>query len=93
MEMTMREKRIQSGLTLRDISNVLGKGFSEAKISLAERGLSSVSASDQAAILEAIERLAPLNQHRRRIAQILRDMDFAPLVADVREARQAAVGA
>jgi transcriptional regulator with XRE-family HTH domain len=91
MKMTMREKRIQSGLTLRDISNALGKGFSQAKISLAERGLTNISVSDQVVILEAIERLTPLNQHRHRIAEIVRDMDFAPFVADVRAARCAAV--
>jgi hypothetical protein len=72
-------------LTLRDISNALRKGFSQAKVSLAERGLISLSDQDKKAILEAIERLAPLQQHRRRIVAIARDIDFAPFVADVRE--------
>lgn len=81
----IREKRVKLGLTLRDISNALGKGFSQAKISLAERGLTNLSVRDQAVILEAIERLAPLHQQRRRIVAIARDMDFAPFVADVRD--------
>jgi hypothetical protein len=93
METIMRERRIQSGLTLRDISNALGGGFSQARVSLAERGLINLPAHDEKAILDTIERLAPLHQHRRRIVAIARDMDFAPFVADVREARCAAAHA
>jgi transcriptional regulator with XRE-family HTH domain len=87
METILRGKRMQSGLTLRELAKALGEGFSPARVSLAERGLISLPAHDKTAILETIERLAPLHQHRRRIAAIARDIDFAPFVADVREAR------
>jgi transcriptional regulator with XRE-family HTH domain len=89
----IQKRRLEAGLTLRVIAKAMGPGFSPARLSNMERGLTNLSAGDQAAILEAIERLAPLDRHRRRIAQIVRDMDFAPLVADVHEARQAAVEA
>jgi len=88
--MAIREKRIKSGLTLRELAKALGDGFSPARVSLAERGLITLPARDEKAILEAIERLAPLQQHRRKIVEIARRMDFAQFVADVREARYSA---
>ena len=62
-------------------------------MSLAERGIIQIPAHDELAILEAITRLAPLSEGRRRIAEIARDLDLAPFVADVREARSAAAHA
>jgi hypothetical protein len=85
MGTVIREKRVRAGLTLRAISSALGKGFSQARISLGERSLADLSVSDQVVILEAIERLAPLEQQRRRIIQMARDVDFSQLVADERE--------
>ena len=93
METVMREKRIQAELTLREIGKALGKGFSAAKLSLAERARIKISAHDEVAILAGITRLGPLSKGRRRIVEVARDMDFAPFVADVREARCAAAQA
>jgi transcriptional regulator with XRE-family HTH domain len=91
MEETIQEivkkRRIEFGLTLRDLAKALGPGFSPARLSLSERGLVDMPAHDQRAVLEAIERLAPLCKHRRRIVELARDMDLAPFVADVRAAR------
>lgn len=88
MKTVMQYRRQKAGLTLRDIAKALGPGFSPARLSLCERGLIKAPAHDQAAILETIERLAPLHQQRQRIARMVRDMDFAPFVADVRDARR-----
>jgi hypothetical protein len=90
METVIRAKRVQSGLTLREIAKALGEGFSPARVSLAERGIIQIPVHDESAILETIARLAPLSEGRRRIVEIARDMDFAPFVAHVREARCAA---
>jgi hypothetical protein len=89
METVIREKRIQSRLTLRELAKALGEGFSPARLSLAERGIIKIPVHDELAIFEAIIRLAPLSEGRRRIVEVARDIDFAPFVADVREARYA----
>ena len=91
----IQKRRLEAHLTLREIAKAMGPGFSRARLSILERGLTNVPVptSDQAAILETIERLAPLHQHRRRIVAIARDMDFAPFVADVRDARRASAQA
>ena len=86
MKTSIRERRIQSGLTLREMSKALGWGFSPAKLSLAERGLVQIPEHEENAILEAIERLAPLCANRRRIVEIAREIDFAPLLTDLRQA-------
>jgi len=86
----IQKRRLEAGLTLREIAKAMGPGFSRARLSILERGLTNIPTGDQAAILETIERLAPLHQQRRRIVAIARDIDFAPFVADVRDARHAA---
>jgi len=85
----IQKRRLEAGLTLREIAKAMGPGFSRARLSILERGLTNVPARDQAAILETIDRLAPLHQHRRRIVAIARDIDFALFVTDVRDARSA----
>ena len=87
METIIQRKRIEARLTLRELARALEswRGFSRARLSLAERGLINIPASDKAVILEVIERLAPLHKQRRRIVAVARDMDFAPFVADMRD--------
>jgi hypothetical protein len=90
METIIQQRRREAGLTIRDLAKALGPGFSIGRLSMGERGLIDIPAHDEKAILGAIERLAPLHRHRRKILTLARDMDFGNLVADVREARCAA---
>ena len=90
MGTVIRQKRIESGLTLREIARALGPGFSLGKLSMGERGVIKLSARDEATILAVIRRLAPLSNGRRRIIKTARDMNLATFVADMREGRVAA---
>jgi hypothetical protein len=81
----LQQCRQISNVSLRELARVLGPGFSAARLSLAERGLIELPNGQELLILEVIGRLAPLCQNRRRILEAAREIDFAPLFADVRE--------
>ena len=71
MQTGLRSHRKAWGISLDDLSRVLGSGFSRARLSIAERGLIELTESERQVILEGIERLGILH------AQIRRDSDVA----------------
>jgi len=85
----IQKRRHEAGLTIRDLAKALGFGFSIGRLSMGERGLLKLPAEDQKVILGTIERLAPLCKHRRRIVELAKNIDFAPVIAEVRDARAA----
>jgi len=89
MKTAIQERRLQAGLTLRELAKAMGPNFSVAKLSLAERALIQIPAYEERMVLAAIDRLGPLCADRRRILEVAREVDFAPCLTDIREARAA----
>ena len=95
--MSIKQLREAAGISLRELSKELrrsfGRGFSPGWICLAETGKIQLRTRDEVAIKEAITRLAPAIENRRRIVATAKDLDLSPLLEDVREARFAAARA
>lgn len=71
-------------MSLRDLSRAMGRGFSTATLNLAERGVITLPKWKEAAILEAIDRLASLSECRKRIIETARAIDFSEYCDDIR---------
>jgi hypothetical protein len=89
MKTAIQDRRVKAGVTLRELAKALGPNFSTARLSLAERALIRIPAHEEKLILESIDRLGPLCANRRRIVEVAREVDFGPILADLREARAA----
>jgi hypothetical protein len=82
MQVELRNHRRAAGISLDELSAVLGPGFSRAKLSVAERGLIELSPSERQIVTEAIERLGLLRSHVRRVVDTAKGID---LCADLRQ--------
>jgi hypothetical protein len=79
------EMRKELGVSLDELSAVLGPGFSRARLSVLERGLRSASEAEQAVIASAIERIGRLRTQVRSIVRTASNIDLVPLCADIRQ--------
>lgn len=82
MKTKIQERRLAAGLTLRELAAGLGPGSSAATLSRIERALIQIAPHQEREILQVIDRLGPLCANRRRIVEIAKDIDFAPLVRE-----------
>ena len=87
MKTAIQDRRAKAGVTLRELAKAMGPNFSAARLSLAERGLVRIPTHEEKMVLAAIDRLEPLCADRRRIRTMANEIDFAPCLADIREAR------
>jgi hypothetical protein len=79
------EIRKELGVSLDELSAVLGPGFSRARLSVLERGLRPVSDAEQAVIASAIERIGQIRAQVRSVVRTASSIDLVPLCADIRQ--------
>lgn len=84
MELCCRERRRALGVSLDELAAALGPGFSRARLSVAERGLISLTNAEQQIILEAIERLGSVRLRVRSAIQMGR-VDSIGCCSDLRQ--------
>ena len=85
MNQGLKERRKQLGVSLDELACTLGRGFSRARLSVAERGLIELSEAEHEVISAAIERLGVLRSQLRRISETAASVDLVGLCADIRQ--------
>lgn len=85
MKQRLKERRKQLGVSLDELAATLGPGFSRARLSVAERGLISLSEAEREVILAAIERLGVLRLQVRRVVETAQSIDLISHCADIRQ--------
>lgn len=85
MERSLKAFRKTQGVSLDELAAALGPGFSRARLSIAERGLIELSASEQSAVRAAIERIGTLRSQVRSVVERAERLNLADFCADIRE--------
>jgi hypothetical protein len=95
MKTQLRSHRKAWGVSLDEASAALtkfGPGFSRARLSIAERGLITLSESERQLILKTVERLGILRSQFRRIVDKAERLDLIGLESEVRHLRECVEG-
>ena len=90
METAIQKERIEARLSLRELADLLGPGFSPARLSLAERNLLALKPHDENLILETIRRVAEVSRRRRNAIAAAKKIDLKEFTTDIREGRASA---
>jgi transcriptional regulator with XRE-family HTH domain len=86
--MSIRDRRKAAGISLNELATVLGKGFSSARLSLAERGFVRLSEAELTVVGAAIDKLGALRAQAREIVERASRIDFVSHCQDIHQQAQ-----
>jgi transcriptional regulator with XRE-family HTH domain len=86
--MNTRDRRKAAGVSLNELATVLGKGFSPARLSLAERGFVRFSEAESTVVAAAIDKLGALRAEAREIVERASRIDFVAHCQDIHQRAQ-----
>jgi predicted transcriptional regulator len=86
--MEIKTTRKQLGVSQSELAAVLGPGWSQARLSLLERGLIPVSTKEREVIFAALDRVGTLRHEIRTIIEEAGSINLAAHCVDIRERAQ-----